>query len=161
MLEGDAANHRWIERAVRERPIGYGERRILGSDQGSRGQQADGPAHHEKGVAMYARMIGGFHEFRAPSPEIWIIAQRKRERVPSRRTLNPFGVRLGLSFEGRLGATFSPATPPSDCHSACPERSRRDRSAAAFSLPHHHPIVIPTGAARSSPPRRFVARRAA
>jgi hypothetical protein len=33
------------------------------------------------------RMIGGFHEFRAPIPEIGIIAQRKGESVPP-STLN-------------------------------------------------------------------------
>ncbi len=51
-----------------------------------------------------------------------------------------------------------------NCHPACPERSRRDRSGPIFSSASASAAsstVIPTGAARFSLPRRLMARRAA
>lgn len=44
MLEGDAADHGRVKRAVRERPIGYGESRVFGSDESAGGEKDNRPS---------------------------------------------------------------------------------------------------------------------
>jgi hypothetical protein len=47
MLEGNAADHGRVESAIRERPIGNGEGRVFGSDEGAGGKENDRPGCDE------------------------------------------------------------------------------------------------------------------
>ena len=69
MFEGDTADHGRVEGAVGERPIGDGQSGVFGGHQGTSREQHGGPSDNEQGELMYARMIGGFHGFRAPIPK--------------------------------------------------------------------------------------------
>src|ERR1700719_1447189 len=61
MLVADSTDHRRRERTIGKRPVGNGERGLVGSDQSAGDKEEDGPAHHKNRKSMDRRMVSGRH----------------------------------------------------------------------------------------------------
>ena len=69
VFERDAADHRGIQGAVGERPIGDGKSGVFGGDERTGGEENGRVENDEEGVFVNARMVRSHHEFRAPNPK--------------------------------------------------------------------------------------------